>query len=138
MSARRKARKRALDFLYEADLRSSDVKGILAQRPADELSASDYVSTLVLGVDGHREKIDELIHTYAEGWDMDRMPAIDRNLLRIALYEILWENSLSDQIATSEAVELAQELSTKDSAAYINGVLGRVITLKSLISLDSN
>lgn len=138
MSARRKARKRALDFLYEADLRSSDVKGILAQRPADELSAGDYVSTLVLGVDSHREKIDELIHTYAEGWDMDRMPAIDRNLLRIALYEILWENSLSDQIATSEAVELAQELSTKDSAAYINGVLGRVITLKSLISLDSN
>ncbi len=138
MSARRKARKRALDFLYEADLRGSDVKGILTARPADELSAGDYVSTLVLGVDAHREKIDELIHTYAEGWDMDRMPAIDRNLLRIALYEILWENSLSDQIATSEAVELAQELSTKDSAAYINGVLGRVITLKSLISLDSN
>ena len=67
---------------------------------------------------------------------MDRMPAIDRNLLRIALYEILWEPELNDQIAVSEAVELAQELSTKDSASYINGILGRVITLKSLISLE--
>jgi len=136
MSARRKARKRALDILYEADLREVDALSILTVRPADELSAGDYVSTLVQGVSSHREKIDELIHTYAEGWDMDRMPAIDRNLLRIALYEILWEPELNDQIAVSEAVELAQELSTKDSASYINGILGRVITLKSLISLE--
>jgi N utilization substance protein B len=136
MSARRKARKRALDILYEADLREVDALSILTVRPADELSAGDYVSILVQGVSSHREKIDELIHTYAEGWDMDRMPAIDRNLLRIALYEILWEPELNDQIAVSEAVELAQELSTKDSASYINGILGRVITLKSLISLE--
>jgi len=136
MSARRKARKRALDILFEADLRGVDALSILAARPADELSAGDYVSTLVQGSISHREKIDELIHTYAEGWDMDRMPAIDRNLLRIALYEILWELELNDQIAVSEAVELAQELSTRDSASYINGILGRVITLKSLISLE--
>jgi len=136
MSARRKARKRALDILFEADLRGVDALSILAARPADELSAGDYVSTLVQGSISHQEKIDELIHTYAEGWDMDRMPAIDRNLLRIALYEILWELELNDQIAVSEAVELAQELSTRDSASYINGILGRVITLKSLISLE--
>ena len=136
MSARRKARKRALDILYEADLREVDALSILTVRPADELSAGDYVYIVVQGVSSHREKIDELIHTYAEGWDMDRMPAIDRNLLRIALYEILWEPELNDQIAVSEAVELAQELSTKDSASYINGILGRVITLKSLISLE--
>ncbi len=136
MSARRKARKRALDILFEADLRGVDALSILAARPADELSAGDYVSTLVQGSISHQEKIDELIHTYAEGWDMDRMPAIDRNLLRIALYEILWELELNDQIAVSEAVELAQDLSTKDSASYINGILGRVITLKSLISLE--
>jgi len=136
MSARRKARKRALDILFEADLRGVDALPISTVRPADELSAGDYVSILVQGVSSHREKIDELIHTYAEGWDMDRMPAIDRNLLRIALYEILWELELNDQIAVSEAVELAQELSTKDSASYINGILGRVITLKSLISLE--
>jgi len=135
MSARRKARKRALDILFEADLRSGDPLAILSQRPATELSEVEYVETLVRGVCANKEKIDELIHTYAEGWDMDRMPAIDRNLLRIALYEILWESELSDQVAVSEAVELAQELSTKDSASYINGILARIITLKSLITL---
>jgi transcription antitermination protein NusB len=135
MSARRKARKRALDILFEADLRSGDPLAILSQRPPTELSEGEYVETLVRGVCANKEKIDELIHTYAEGWDMDRMPAIDRNLLRIALYEILWESELSDQVAVSEAVELAQELSTKDSASYINGILARIITLKSLITL---
>ena len=135
MSARRKARKRALDILFEADLRKVEPLSILIDRPADQLSAGDYVEVLVNGVSAHREKIDELIHTYAEGWDMDRMPTIDRNLLRIALFEILWQPELNDQIAVSEAVDIAQELSTKDSAGYINGILGRVITLKDLITL---
>jgi N utilization substance protein B len=135
MSARRKARKRALDILFEADLRKVKPLSILIDRPADQLSAGDYVEVLINGVSAHREKIDELIHTYAEGWDMDRMPAIDRNLLRIALFEILWQPELNDQIAVSEAVDIAQELSTKDSAGYINGILGRVITLKDLITL---
>jgi len=75
-----------------------------------------------------------LIHTYAEGWDLDRMPAVDRNVLRLALYEILWEGDLDDQIAISEAVELAQELSTKDSAQYVNGILARVSSLKSILT----
>jgi N utilization substance protein B len=83
----------------------------------------------------HLEKIDELIHTYSQGWDMDRMPAIDRNLLRIALFEILWLPELDDKIAVNEAVEIAQEISTTDSAGFINGVLGRIITLKSVIPL---
>jgi N utilization substance protein B len=135
MSARRKARKRALDILFEADLRKVEPLSILIDRPADQLSAGDYVEVLINGVSAHREKIDELIHTYAEGWDLDRMPAIDRNLLRIALFEILWQPELNDQIAVSEAVDIAQELSTKDSAGYINGILGRVITLKDLITL---
>ena len=108
---------------------------LLSERSIGELSQSDYVRVLVQGVTLHREKIDELIHTYAEGWDMDRMPIIDRNLLRIALFEILWEDGLDDKVAASEAVEIAQELSTVDSSAYINGVLGRVILLKSVISL---
>jgi len=135
MSARRKARKKALDLLFEADLRSVSAQGLLTERPADELSQRDYVQTLIDGVSTHREKIDELIHTYAEGWDLDRLPAVDRNLLRIALYEILWEEQLDDQIAISEAIELAQELSTKESAGYINGVLARVTSLKSILSL---
>lgn len=135
MSARRKARKRALDLLFEADVRSVASVDLLKERAVEDLSQAEYVRTLVEGVTQHRSKIDELIHTYAEGWDMDRMPVIDRNLLRIALFEILWSEQVDDKVAVSEAVEMAQELSTKDSAAYINGILGRVIPLKSVISL---
>ncbi|MEJ0014649.1 MAG: transcription antitermination factor NusB [Actinomycetota bacterium] len=135
MSARRKARKKALDLLFESDLRSASVLSLLEERPIDDLSQADYVRTLVVGVKEHQEKIDELIHIYAEGWEMDRMPAIDRNLLRIALFEILWEETLDDKVAVSEAVEIAQELSTTESGAYINGLLGRIILLKSVISL---
>ena len=130
MSARRKARKRALDFLYEADIRGATALTLLADRPADELSQGDYVRELLVGVEEPLLKIDELITTYAQGWDMDRMPAIDRNILRIALFEILWLSNLDDEIAVSEAVEIATELSTDDSAKYINGVLGRIVILK--------
>jgi N utilization substance protein B len=135
MSARRKARKRALDILFEADMRGVSAVVLLEERPVDEISEGQYSRELVQGVTLNQSKIDELIHTYAEGWDMDRMPTVDRNLLRIALFEILWLGDLDDKIAVSEAVEIAQELSTKDSAAYINGILGRVILLKSVISL---
>ena len=130
MSARRKARKRALDFLYEADIRGATALSLLSERPAEELSQGDYVRELLVGVEEHLLKIDELITTYAQGWDMDRMPAIDRNILRIALFEILWLSNLDDEIAVSEAVEIATELSTDDSAKYINGVLGRIVILK--------
>ncbi len=135
MSARRKARKRALDFLYEADIRGGNALDLLASRPAEELSQGDYVKELLVGVETHLVKIDELITTYAQGWDMDRMPAIDRNILRIALVEILWSENLDDQIAISEAIEIATELSTDDSAKYINGVLGRIVILKPSLAL---
>jgi N utilization substance protein B len=136
MSARRKARKKALDILFESDMRKAALLDLLAIRPSDELSQSAYVEVLIRGVDLHRAKIDELIHTYSEGWEMDRMPAVDRNILRIALFEVLWNPEVDDQVAISEAVELAQEHSTKDSGAYVNGVLGRVVLLKSVISTD--
>ena len=135
MSARRKARKRALDFLYEADIRSASALDLLVARPADELSQGDYVRELLVGVGEHKAKIDELITTYAQGWDMDRMPAIDRNILRIALFEILWSSEIVDDVAVSEAVEIATELSTDDSAKYINGVLGRIVVLKPSFSI---
>ena len=135
MSARRKARKRALDFLYEADIRGASALELLALRPAEELSQGEYVKELLVGVAEHRSKIDELITTYTQGWDMDRMPAIDRNILRIALFELLWVDGLDDQIAVSEAVEIATELSTDDSAKYINGVLGRIVILKPSFAL---
>ena len=133
MSARRKARKRALDFLYEADLRSANLLDLYHSRPSEDLSQEEYVVTLLQGVTEHSAKIDELIHTYAQGWDMDRMPAIDRNLLRLSIYEILWESGLDDKIAVNEAVEMAGEISTTESAAYINGVLGRIIAIKASI-----
>lgn len=135
MSARRKARKRALDFLYEADIRSASPLELLGSRDASELSQSEYVVELLTGVEINKSKIDELITTYAQGWDMDRMPAIDRNILRIALFEILFKDDLDDQIAASEAVEIAGELSTDDSAQYINGILGRIIILKPSFAL---
>ena len=135
MSARRKARKRALDFLYEADIRSASAIELVGTREESELSERDYVMELLVGVETNKVKIDELITTYAQGWDMDRMPAIDRNILRIALFEILFKDDLDDQIAASEAVEIATELSTDDSAKYINGVLGRIIILKPSFAL---
>lgn len=135
MSARRKARKKALDLLYEADIRSAEILETLRLRPSEELSESEYVTTLVTGVWEHKAKIDELIHTYSEGWDIDRMPAIDRNLLRLALFEILWLPELDDRIAITEAIEIAQDLSTADSSTFIHGVLGRIVTLKEVLSL---
>ena len=135
MSARRKARKRALDFLYEADIRSASAIELVGTREESELSERDYVMELLVGVETNKVKIDELITTYAQGWDMDRMPAIDRNILRIALFEILFKDDLDDQVAASEAVEIATELSTDDSAKYINGVLGRIIILKPSFAL---
>jgi N utilization substance protein B len=133
MSARGNARKRALDFLYEADQRNLSALELLAKRPVLDLSEADYVGTLLSGVASHIEKIDELITTYAQGWDMDRMPAIDRNILRLALFEILWNEEISDEVAASQAVALATLLSTDDSAKYVNGILGRVIVQKSIL-----
>jgi N utilization substance protein B len=135
VSARRKARKRALDFLYEADIRSSNAIELVATREESELSERDYIMELLVGVDTNKAKIDELITTYAQGWDMDRMPAIDRNILRIALFEILFKHDLDDQVAASEAIEIATELSTEDSAKYINGIFGRIIILKPSFAL---
>ncbi len=135
MSARRKARKRALDFLYEADIRNASAIELMGSREPSELSEGAYISELLAGVEANKSKIDELITTYAQGWDMDRMPALDRNILRIALFEILFKEELDDQVAASEAVEIATELSTDDSAKYINGVLGRIIVLKPSFAL---
>jgi len=133
MSARGKARKRALEVLFEADLRKKVAVELLADRPVDDLSQGEYSKQLVMGVDSYREKIDEIIDTYSEGWDMDRMPGVDRNILRIAIFEILWNSEVDDNVAISQAIEMANELSTVDSGKYINGVLGRVSVLKPVL-----
>ena len=135
MSARSKARKRALDFLYEADIKKVLAADLFSARGANELSQEPYVLVLLNGVAEHLPKIDELIITYAQGWDMDRMPPIDRNILRIAIFEILWAAEIDIQVACDEAVELAKSLSTDESSSYINGVLGRIIKLKDSIAI---
>ena len=135
MSARGKARKRALDFLYEADIKKVLAADLFTARGANELSQEPYVLVLINGVAEHLPKIDELIITYAQGWDMDRMPPIDRNILRIAIFEILWVAEIDNQVACDEAVELAKSLSTDESSSYINGVLGRIIKLKDSIAI---
>lgn len=130
MPARRRARKRALDVLYEADLRGLDPKEVLAayvQRLEEPRpSHLPYAISLVEGVAEHRERIDELIGSYAEGWTLRRMPPVDRNLARIAVYEILWVDEIDPPVAITEAVELARQLSTDDSPRFLNGLLGRI------------
>jgi N utilization substance protein B len=90
---------------------------------------------LILGIAEHRRKIDELISTYAQGWDMDRLPAVDRNILRLGIYEILWRKDLDDAVAINEALNLAKELSTEDSATYIHGVLGRIASIRDNLAI---
>ncbi len=132
MSARSKARKAALDLLYEGDIRKTSAISILNQRSGDlEYVIREFTKELVQGVDENRRKIDELITTYSQGWDMDRMPVIDRNILRLAIYEILWSKDVPSAVAIDEAIELAQTLSTDDSSKYINGVLSKIIEIKA-------
>ena len=140
MSARSKARKQSLDILYEADIRGTSPMDILAARDVTEEGPDarpirDYTREIITGVFENRRKIDELIATYAQGWDMDRLPAVDRNIMRLALFEILWLSTLDDAIAIDEALSLAKELSTDESAGYIHGVLGRIISLKGGLAL---
>ncbi len=136
MAARSKARKRALDVLYEADIRGIDAQGVLLVHDADSSSpVNPYVATLVEGVDSRRGRIDELISTYAQGWTIDRMPAVDRNILRIGCWEILW-GDMPEPVAIAEAVTLATSLSTDDSPGYVNGVLARIADVKPRLALD--
>ena len=131
MPARSKARKRALDLLYEAELRGEPVLELLDQRAAEASPpVVPYAAQLVRGVQEHRERIDQLLAAHAEDWALDRMPAVDRNILRIGLYELLWAGDVPDGVAISEAVQLARSLSTEASPAFVNGLLARLLELK--------
>ncbi len=140
MSARSKARKQALDLLYEADIRGGSALDLLQSRDVveegpDARPIREFTKELILGVSDNTRKIDELITTYAQGWDMDRLPAVDRNILRLAIYEIVWSTDLADGIAIDEALTLAKELSTDESAGYIHGVLGKISSIKESIPI---
>jgi transcription antitermination protein NusB len=128
MSARSKARKRALDVLYAAELRGQDaVVELEAAIGAGEGPTNPYTETLVRGVAEHRVRIDELLAQYAQGWTLDRMPAVDRNALRLGAFELLYVDDVPDPVAVSEAVALVRDLSTDDSPSYVNGVLGAML-----------
>ncbi|SOC50573.1 NusB antitermination factor [Blastococcus aggregatus] len=128
MAARTKARKRAVDVLYEADVRGRDRRALLAERVADgNPPVPEHSIRLVEGVDEHASRIDTLIDTHASGWSIDRLPDVDRAILRMAVYELLWADDVPDAVVIDEAVELAKTLSTDDSPAYVNGVLGAIL-----------
>ena len=129
--ARSKARKRALDILFEAEQRDVPVLDLLAERiTLGSPPVAPYAAELVRGVTVHAARIDELLSQYAQGWTLDRMPAVDRNVLRIGVYELLWADDVPDAVAISEAVLLAQDLSTEASPAFVNGLLARIAKLK--------
>jgi transcription antitermination protein NusB len=131
VTARSKARKRALDILFEAELRGTPVLDLLTERT--ELASppvSAYAADLVRGVTDHAPRIDELLAQYAQGWTLDRMPVVDRNVLRIGVFELLWAPDIPDGVAISEAVLLVQDLSTDASPAFVNGLLARIAELK--------
>ncbi|MCU1408999.1 MAG: utilization substance protein [Microbacteriaceae bacterium] len=132
MSARTKARKRAIDILYVADVRQITIAqslAIEAERAASEPARQAswlYAREIVDGVVDHRDEIDELIETYSQGWTLARMPIIDRAILRIGIWEILYNDAVPHAVAIDEAVEAAKVLSTDDSAGFVNGLLGRI------------
>jgi transcription antitermination protein NusB len=136
MAARSKARKRALDILFEAEARGEPLLGLLAERTAAaDPPVSEYAADLVRGVHEHAAQIDDLLTENSEGWPLERMPAVDRNVLRIGTYELLWRDQVPDAVAISEAVALAGDLSTDDSPAFVNGLLGRLLQLKPTLAL---
>lgn len=137
MAARTKARKRALDLLFEAEQRQVNVGELLRQRlaaPVTEAPLSEFTGDLVSGVVEHWAQIDELIATYSQGWTLARMPAVDRSILRLGAYEVLYSTDVPEAVAISEWVGLATELSTDDSPKFVNGLLGRLVEVKPTLA----
>ena len=134
MSARSKARKRALDVLFASDVRGESATTALETAIADgEGPTNDYTSVLVRGVEEHRDHIDEVLSQYAEGWTLQRMPAVDRNVLRLGVWELLYADDVPDTVAISEAMALVTDLSTDESPQFVNGVLGAVLRNKATL-----
>jgi transcription antitermination protein NusB len=131
VSARSKARNRALDVLFEAEQRSASAFQVLKdRREKTDQTINPYTADIVEGVVAMQERIDEFLQTYSQGWPLERMPAVDRIILRIGTWELLYNDDIPDGVAVSEAVELAKTLSTDESPSFINGLLGRLQQLK--------
>ncbi|MYS23736.1 NusB antitermination factor [Streptomyces sp. DvalAA-14] len=136
MAARNKARKRAFQILFEAEQRGAAPTSVMADwirlaRTDDrQPPVTEYTMQLVEGYEAHAPRIDELLAGYSVGWTLDRMPVVDRSLLRLGTYELLWEDDVPDAVVLDEAVQLAKEFSTDDSPSFVNGLLGRLLELK--------
>ncbi|MGW6061359.1 transcription antitermination factor NusB [Streptomyces sp. NPDC055189] len=142
MAARNTARKRAFQILFEADQRGADVVTVLADWVRHSRSdtrqppVSEFTMELVEGYADHARHIDELISQYAVGWTLDRMPVVDRNILRLGAYELIWVDETPDAVVLDECVQLAKEFSTDDSPSFVNGLLGRFKDLKPSLRRD--
>ncbi len=136
MAARNKARKRAFQILFEAEQRCASPTAVMADwirlaRTDDrQPPVTEYTMKLVEGYALHAERIDELLAGHAVGWTLDRMPAVDRNVLRLGAYELIWEDDVPDAVVLDEAVQLAKEFSTDESPSFVNGLLGKLMELK--------
>lgn len=136
MAARNKARKRAFQILFEAEQRGVAPKTAMADwirlaRTDDrQPPVTEYTMQLVEGFEAHAERIDELLSGHSVGWSLDRMPVVDRNVLRLGTYELLWEDDVPDAVVLDEAVQLAKEFSTDESPSFVNGLLARLMELK--------
>jgi len=137
VAARSKARKRALDLLFESEQRGLPTLELLSERQSlGETPVPEYAADLVRGVASNQERIDELISWNLVDWTLERMPAVDRNVLRIGVYELLWADGVPDGVAISEAVALVEDLSTDASPSFVNGVLARIKADKPTTALD--
>jgi N utilization substance protein B len=130
---RHQARKRAVDLLFEAEARGltpaevADARNALAEQQTDVRALNPYTVTVARGVTQHAAHIDDLISAHLQGWTLDRLPAVDRAILRVAVWELLHANDVPEPVAVDEAVELAKKLSTDESPGFVNGVLGQIM-----------
>jgi N utilization substance protein B len=137
VAARTKARKRAVDLLFEAEQRGVNARDLLAERlakPVTEAPLNQYTADLVEGVVARWTDINELLATYSQGWPVERMPSVDRAILRLGAWEVLYGTDVPEAVAISEAVELAKSLSTDESPAFVNGLLGRLAQVKPTLA----
>ncbi|GAA4731710.1 transcription antitermination factor NusB [Pedococcus ginsenosidimutans] len=137
MAARSKARKRAVDILFEAEQRGLNARDLLAERlanPVTEAPLNQYTADLVEGVVAHWTDINELLATYSQGWTVERMPSVDRAILRLGAFEVLYSDEVPEGVAIAEAVDLATSLSTDDSPKFVNGLLARLAEVKPTLA----
>jgi N utilization substance protein B len=136
MGARTKSRRRAIDLLFEAEQRQVNATELLKERlatPVTDAPLNEFTATLVTGVVENWSQINDLLATYSQGWSVDRMPAVDRAILRVGAFEVLF-GEVPEGVAISEAVAIATELSTDDSPKFVNGLLARLAEVKPTLA----